>query len=340
MNDLLLRACRSEPVPRPPVWLMRQAGRYLPEYRAIRARHDFLTMVRTPELAAQITLQPVDLLGVDAAILFSDILVVPAAMGMALSVEDGTGPVLHDPIRVAADVDRLRPFEAEIALAYQLDAIRLARQSLAGRVPLIGFAGGPWTLACYMVEGGGTREYRVMRRMLAEAPALVRRLLELLTAAVIDSLRAQVQAGAQVLQLFESAAGALGPRDFLELALPSLSRVVKAARETGVPVIAFAPGAGWALSAIARETTADVVGIDWQTDPATARAALSAGTVACQGNLDPAWLFAPPAVIRERTREMVAAFGPTGYIVNLGHGVLPETPVAHVQEFVAAAQGR
>jgi uroporphyrinogen decarboxylase len=319
---------------------MRQAGRYLPEYRAIRAQHDFLTMVRTPELAAQITLQPVDVLGVDAAILFSDILVIPAAMGMALSVEEGTGPAFHHPIRNEVQLARLRPLEPHAALAYQLDAIRMARRALADRVPLIGFAGGPWTLACYAVEGGATREYRVIRRMLAECPALLHRLLELFTTAVIASLRAQVEAGAQVLQVFESSAAALGPRGFQAVVLPHLSRVVRAARAAGVPVIAFAPGASWDLPALARDTTADVIGIDWQTAPSAARTALSASSVACQGNLDPAALFAAPAAIRKQTAEMIEEFGATGYIVNLGHGVMPETPVAHVREFVAAAQGR
>jgi uroporphyrinogen decarboxylase len=338
MNDLLLRACRREPVPRPPVWLMRQAGRYLPEYRAVRARVDFLTMVRTPELAVEVTLQPVNLLGVDAAILFSDILVVPAGLGMRLSMEEGTGPVLHDPLRRTSDLDRLRPFEPEEALPWQLEAIRLARRALDGRVPLIGFAGAPWTLASYMIEGGASRDFRHARRFLAEAPEAAHRLLDLLAHQVGRCLVAQAQAGAQVLQVFDSWAGALGPRDFAEFCLPYLARVVRTARTAGVPVIAFALGAGWALEAIARETGADVLGIDWQADPADARRRLAPFPVACQGNLDPGWLYARPDVIRERVAAMVRGFGVQGYIANLGHGVLRDTPIKHVHAFVRAVQ--
>jgi uroporphyrinogen decarboxylase len=336
MNDLLLRACRREPVERPPVWLMRQAGRYLPEYRALRARHDFLTLLRTPELAAQVTSLPVDLLGVDAAILFSDILVIPMALGLELTVADGTGPVLGGRIRNDADVARLLPFEPEDSLAWQLEAIRLTVNTLA--VPLIGFAGGPWTLASYMIEGRGSADFRLARRLLAESPALAHGLLDRLADAAGRSLAAQARAGARVLQVFESSAGALSPRDYQEFALPYLARAVRAARETGVPVIVFAPGANCPLDRTVRATGADVIGIDWRTDPAEARARLAECEVACQGNLDPALLFAPPSVIRERVAAMVAGFGHLGYIANLGHGVLPDTPVEHVRAFIDAVR--
>jgi len=333
-NDLLLRACRREAVPRPPVWMMRQAGRYLPAYREVRRRADFLTLLTTPELAAEVTLQPVDALGVDAAIVFSDILVMPRAMGMTLTIEEGTGPRLSEPVRTAADLDRLADPDPEPALGYVLEALRLARRELRGRVPLIGFAGGPWTLASYMVEGGGSRSFATAKRWLAEQPKLAHALLGRLAPAVGRFLAAQVAAGAQVLQVFESSAFALAPDDFRAFALPYLVEAVCVARGAGAPVIVFAPGAGWALEEIARATEADVIGIDWQTDPAEAKRRLAAHTVALQGNLDPSWLHAPPEVIRRRTRGMLAMFGPRGYIANLGHGILPDTPVEHARIFV------
>jgi uroporphyrinogen decarboxylase len=338
MNDLLLRACRREPVERPPVWMMRQAGRYLPEYRAVRAAADFLTMVRTPELAAQVTLQPVDILGVDAAIIFSDILVIPEAMGMALSVDEGTGPRFHQPVRSAGDLERLREVDVERDLGYVLDALRLVRSRLAGRVPLIGFAGAPWTLMSYMVEGSGTKTFARAKRFLVEHPRSAHALLERLAAAVGAFLGRQVAAGAQVVQLFDSWAAALGPRDFREFALPYLARSVQAAKATGVPVIAFAPGAGWALEEIADATGADVIGVDWQTDAGVARRRLQRAPVALQGNFDPTWLYADPGEIRQRATGMLDAFGGAGHIANLGHGILPDVPVAHAAAFVDAVK--
>jgi uroporphyrinogen decarboxylase len=338
MNDLLLRACRREPVERPPVWIMRQAGRYLPEYRAIRARADFLTMISTPEIAVEVTLLPVDTLGVDAAIIFSDILVVPQAMGMALSVEEGSGPRFHAPLRTPADFNRLRKVEPEDGLSHVLDGIRLARRQLAGRVPLIGFAGGPWTLLSYMVEGGGTRTFTQARRLLAEAPDRAHALLSHLAETVGQFLQAQVGAGAQVVQVFDSSAAALSPADFRAFALPHLATVVRLARQAAAPVIVFAPGAGWALEEIARATGADVMGIDWQTEPALARIQLEGLPVSLQGNLDPCWLYVPPDEIRERTRAMIQEFGVKGYIANLGHGILPDIPVAHARAFVDAVK--
>ncbi len=333
-NDLLLRACRRAPVERPPVWMMRQAGRYLPEYRKVRERADFLTMCRTPELAVEVTLQPVDILHVDAAIIFSDILVIPEAMGMELTVDEGVGPRFPAPLRTAADVARLRPVEPAEGLGYVLDALRLARRELAGRVPLIGFAGAPWTLASYMVEGGGTKSFTVAKKLLAQEPALAHALLERVAAAVGEYLVAQVEAGAQVVQLFESWAGALGPDDFRTFALPYLARAARRAASAGAPVIVFAPGAGWALEEIADATGADVIGVDWQTDAATARRRLAGRPVALQGNFEPTWLYAPPAEIERRARTMLAAFGGTGHVANLGHGILPDVPVAHARAFV------
>lgn len=338
MNDLFLRACRREPVERPPVWMMRQAGRYLPEYRAVRERADFLTMVGTPELAVEVTLQPVDLLGVDAAIIFSDILVIPQAMGMALSVDEGIGPRFHQPLRAASDFARLRDPSAEEDLGYVLDALRLARRELAGRVPLIGFAGAPWTLMSYMVEGQGSKSFTQAKRLLVQEPALAHALLHRLARGAGEFLAAQVRAGAQAVQLFDSWAGALGPRDFREFALPYLAEAARIARGAGAPVIAFAPGAGWALEEIAAATRADVVGVDWQTDAADARRRLAGHAAALQGNLDPCWLYAPPATIRGRTHEMLTAFGGRGHIANLGHGINPDVPVEHARAFVEAVK--
>jgi uroporphyrinogen decarboxylase len=338
MNDLFLRACRREPVERPPVWMMRQAGRYLPEYRAVRERADFLTMVHTPELAVEVTLQPVDLIGVDAAIIFSDILVIPQAMGMALSVEDGVGPRFHEPLRASADFERLRDPSPEEQLGYVLDALHLACRELAGRVPLIGFAGAPWTLMSYMVEGQGSKSFTHAKRLLVQEPARAHALLERLAGVVGQFLAAQVRAGAQAVQLFDSWAGTLGPRDFREFALPYLAEAVRIARGAGAPVIAFAPGAGWALEEIAAATGADVVGVDWQTDAADARRRLAGRPVALQGNLDPCWLYAAPETIRTRTHEMLAAFGGRGHIANLGHGINPDVPVANARAFVDAVK--
>jgi uroporphyrinogen decarboxylase len=338
MNDLFLRACRREPVERPPVWMMRQAGRYLPEYRAVRERADFLTMVGTPELAVEVTLQPVDRLGVDAAIIFSDILVVPQAMGMALSVDEGVGPRFHQPLRSADDFGRLRDILPERDLGYVLDALRLARRALDGRVPLIGFAGAPWTLMSYMVEGQGSKSFTQAKRLLVEDPARAHALLGRLARAVGAYLAAQVAAGAQAVQLFDSWASALGPRDFREFALPYLADAVRLARAAGAPVIAFAPGAGWALDEIARATGADVIGVDWQTDAGDARRRLARLPVALQGNFDPGWLYASPTEIRTRTHAMLSAFGGRGHIANLGHGINPDVPVSHAQAFVDAVK--
>jgi uroporphyrinogen decarboxylase len=338
MNDLFLRACRRERVERPPVWMMRQAGRYLPEYRAVRARADFLTMVRTPEIAAEVTLQPVHLVGVDAAIIFSDILVVPQAMGMRLSVEEGVGPRFHQPLRGPGDFERLRNVDPEEGLGYVLEALRLTRQELDQKVPLIGFAGAPWTLLSYMVEGAGSKSFSQAKRLLVEAPARAHALLARLARLIGSFLVAQVEAGAQAVQLFDSWSGALGPRDFREFALPYLSQAARAARTAGAPVIVFCPGSGWALEEIATATGADVIGVDWQTDAADARRRLPASRVALQGNLDPGWLYASPALIRERTHQMLAAFGGQAHIANLGHGILPDIPVDHARAFIDAVR--
>jgi uroporphyrinogen decarboxylase len=334
MNDLFLRACRRQPVERPPVWMMRQAGRYLPEYRAVRARSDFLTMCKTPELATEVTLQPVELMGVDAAIIFSDILVIPEAMGMELQLDEGVGPVFPKPVRTAADVAALTAVEADVDLRYVMDALRMTRQALDGRVPLIGFAGAPWTLMAYMVEGKGSKNWALSKRFLFEQPALAHALLEKLSLAVGCYLRDQVKAGAQALQLFDSWAGALAPQEFRTFALPYLREAALIAKQAGVPLIVFCPGAGWAFREIAEATGADVIGCDWHVDGAWAREQADACGVGIQGNFDPCALYAPVDDIRARAQAMVAAMDGPGYIVNLGHGILPDTPVAHAKAFI------
>ena len=334
MNDLFLRACRREPVERPPVWMMRQAGRYLPEYRAVRKKADFLTMVGTPELVAEVTLQPVDLLGVDAAILFSDILTIPQSMGMELVMDEGVGPQFPHPLRTRDDFARLRDVSPEEGLPYVLEAIRLTKRELGGRVPLLGFAGAPWTLASYMIEGGSSKTFAHAKRLLNEDPYRAHALLARLANAVGYFLHAQVGAGCQAVQIFESWAGALGPDDFRTFCLPYLAQAVRIARQAGAPVIVYALHAGWALEEIAEETGADVIGIDWQTSAAEARRRLAPFGVALQGNFEPTWLFGTPDAVRQKTLRMLEDFSGDGYIANLGHGILPQTPVENVKVFL------
>ena len=333
-NDRLLRACRRAPVDRPPVWMMRQAGRYLPEYRAVRAGSDFLSMVRTPELAATVTLQPIEAVGVDAAIIFSDILVVPNAMGMHLTVDEGVGPRFSDPLRSVSDLRRLRAPDPESDIAYTLDAIRLVRDELDGQVPVIGFAGAPWTLAAYMIEGGGSHSFDRAKAAMLDEPAFMHELLDRLATAVGEFLLAQVRAGAQVLQLFDSWAGALTPDDYRTFALPAMARAAEIAHGAGVPLIVFPHGAPWMMEEAAIATRADVIGVDWRTDPVEARAIADRLGIGVQGNLDPSILRASPAVIRDRTTRMLRAFSGPGHIANLGHGITPDVPVAHARAFV------
>lgn len=345
-TPLLVRALRREPVPRPPVWIMRQAGRYLPEYQAMRAcRAGFLDMIRTPEVAAELTLQPVRRFDVDAAIVFSDILVVPEAMGLTLSVDDAVGPRLHDPVRTLVDLARLRPVDPARDLGYVLDALRATRAALPNGTALVGFGGGPWTLAAYMLDGVGGRGFATAKRALREQPAMVHALLARLADAVGDFLMAQAAAGAQVLQLFESCAGALGPADFAEFALPYLARAARRAAEAGVPVVVFAPDAWAHAGVIARATGASALGADWHVTAARARRDADRLGVTVQGNLDPTCLFGPEDGVRARTRAMLdtlagaCASASHGYVANLGHGILPGTPVRNVAAFVETVQG-
>lgn len=339
-NDRLLRALLRQPVDVTPVWLMRQAGRYLPEYRATRARAgSFMTLCQTPDLACEVTLQPLARFPLDAAILFSDILTVPDAMGLGLSFGEGEGPRFARPVRATADIDRLGVPDPEVDLRYVMDAVRLIRRELTGRVPLIGFAGSPWTLATYMVEGGSSKDYAGVKGLLYDRPESLHRLLDVTARAVIVYLNAQVAAGAQALMVFDTWGGILAPRAYREFSLAYMARIVAELTRQGegqrVPVILFTKGGGAWLEDIAA-TGCDAVGVDWTMDLAAARQRVG-DRVALQGNLDPAALNASPARIRELVVQVLADFGPgSGHVFNLGHGIQPGVDPEHVRVLVEA----
>ncbi len=312
---------------------MRQAGRYMPEYRALRAKHSLLTLCRTPELALQVTLQPVDALGVDAAILFSDLLIPLAPMGIPFDFLQGEGPRIERPLRTAADVDALRRFEPREDLGMVLTAIRLIRKELDGRVPLIGFAGAPFTLASYAIEGGHSSSFALTKSMLYGEPALWHRLAAFLADIVRDYLRAQVEAGAQALQLFDSWVGTLDEADYREFVLPHVRHILDGVADLGVPVIHFGTTTGHLL-AVQREAGGDVIGIDWRT-PLDQGWATVGHDRAVQGNLDPTLLFGPRERLLARVDDVLRRAGSRpGHIFNLGHGILPGTPVANVKAVV------
>lgn len=336
-KHLLIRACFRQPVERTPVWIMRQAGRYLPVYRAIRQKHDFITMYKTPELAAEVTLQPIDILGVDAAILFSDILVIPEAMGMELVFTEGKGPQFPSPIRNEEQLRALRPVNAQEHLRFVLEAIRLLRRELNGRVPLIGFSGAPWTLATYMIEGSGSKNFIHVKTWRYASPGLLHKLLQKITEAVINYCQAQIDAGAEAIQLFDSWAGILDEHGFEEFCLPYVKQIVESIRKPGAPIIYFPKGGMlWLNKAV--DTKADVIGLDWTISPKQARLIVGE-SAALQGNLDPTALFATAPVIRQLVREMLADYGSgSGHVANLGHGILPDTPVENARAFVNAVK--
>ncbi|MFQ5605271.1 MAG: uroporphyrinogen decarboxylase [bacterium] len=332
-NDLLIKACRSQPVPRTPVWIMRQAGRYLPEYQKVRARADFMTMCHDPELATEVTIQPVDIIGVDAAIIFSDILVIPEAMGMELTFSEGKGPVFTHPLRHKSDLETLATIDVEEKLQFVLTALTMTRQHLAGRVPLIGFAGAPWTLASYMVEGHGSKSFIHIKSLMYHEPAMLLRLLDRLADAVADFLIAQIKSGADVVQIFDSWAGILTPENFRVFSLPYLKKIVQRINEVGAPVIVFAREAGHSFAELS-EIGADVLSVSWTEDLTLARNQVK-GKVALQGNLDPCVLFAPVDQIKKEVVYVLNKAGNSaGHIFNLGHGILPQTPVENVKAFV------
>ncbi len=337
-NDLFLRACRHEPVDRTPVWLMRQAGRYLPEYRAIREKTDFLTLCKTPELAAEVSIQPVDIIGVDACIIFSDILVVPEAMGMELIVEEGKGgPRFPHPLRSRDDIQKLRMFDPNRDLKYVMDAVRLTRKNLNGRVPLVGFAGSPWTLATYMVEGKGSKNFRHIKELIYSNPKDAHSLLDKLARVVASYLSAKIEAGAQAVQIFDTWGGILPPDEFKEFSLRYIEQVLQLLRRNGAPVIVFCKDCGHSLEAIA-DIRPDVIGLDWTVDIGKARMMVGSH-VALQGNLDPTMLYAPPERIRAGVKKILEKYGKgSGHIFNLGHGILPDVPVEHAKALVQAVK--
>jgi uroporphyrinogen decarboxylase len=341
-NDLLLRALLREPTPRRPIWLMRQAGRYLPEYRATRAKAgSFMAMCTNPQLACEVTLQPIDRYGFDAAILFSDILTIPHAMDVGLEFEAGEGPKIARPVRSSADIDKLKIPDPARELRYVIDAVALIRRELAGRVPLIGFAGSPWTVATYMVEGGGSKTFGRIKRMLYEAPGVLHRLLDVLARSTITYLNAQIAAGAQAVMVFDTWGGVLTPAQYEEFSLRYMAQIVaeltRHADGRRVPNIVFTKGGGAWLDKIAG-IGCDAVGVDWTTDLSTARAAVG-GRVALQGNLDPSALFAPASTLRAETLRVLASYGAgAGHVFNLGHGITPDVDPDRVAILVDTVQ--
>jgi uroporphyrinogen decarboxylase len=337
-NDRFLRALRREATDTTPVWVMRQAGRYLPEYRATRARAGrFMALAQNPELACEVTLQPLERFEMDAAILFSDILTIPDAMGLGLTFAHGEGPQFAHPVRTKADIDKLGVPDMEGELRYVMDAVRLIRQELHGRVPLIGFSGSPWTLACYMVEGHGSRDFAHLKAMCWNDPALAHQLLDTLARSVAAYLIAQAAAGAQALMVFDTWGGMLGPAPYHEFSLRYMAQVVDALKANPhsreLPVILFSKGAGQHLAAMANTGCAGL-GVDWTIDLADARQAV-AGRVALQGNLDPAILRSNPDVIRREVRRVMDSYGNhPGHVFNLGHGITPEVDPEHVKVLV------
>lgn len=328
-NKLILQVATKRPADRTPVWLMRQAGRVLPEYRRVRERAgDFKTLVKTPELAAEVTIQPVDILAVDAAIIFSDILVIPEAMGLDYEMEEKRGPIFPKRIQSVADLKSLRVAEAE-ELGYVLEAIRLAKAGLNGRVPLIGFAGAPWTIFAYMVEGSGSKTFSAARKVLYTQPSFAHQLLDLITQSTINYLKGQVRAGADIIQIFDSWAGILGPAQYEEFSMPYISRICAAIQD--VPKIVFSKGAFFARGKF-NDISCDVVGLDWNMDISESRRLLPSKVL--QGNLDPCALYGSLEDVRRETTKMLDAFGTTAHIANLGHGLYPDTEVDKVKCFI------
>ena len=334
-KELFLRACRFEPVERVPIWIMRQAGRYLPEYQAVRARHSFLEICKTPELAAEVSLQPFRVLDVDAVIVFSDILIVAEAMGMPLEVPD-SGPVLSNPVRDLDAVRRLRQFDSERDTKFVGDAIRAICRDAGPDVPVIGFAAAPWTLACYMIEGRTRGDISIAKQMLREQPVVVRELLSRIAQATVGYLQSQIAAGAAVVQLFDTWAGELSPSDYEAFELPATRKVFEGLANTGVPKILFAKGSAPILKSLA-QSGADVLSVDWHTHLGDARRILGS-RLALQGNVDPNTLLGSEAAVRAAARDAVEKTGGLGHILNLGHGILPMTPVANAKAFVEAGK--
>ena len=334
-NTLYLKALAGQPVSRPPVWMMRQAGRYLPSYLELQKKYDFFTRCETPELVAKITCLPIDEIGPDAAILFSDILVVPRALGWHIEMKPGVGPVLDNPITSREQALEVTKADALEKLQYVMKGILATNERLDGRVPLIGFSGAPWTLLCYMVEGRGSKDFSAAKAFCYEYPDAAGHLLSVLADVIIDYLNAQVDAGVHAVQVFDSWAGLLGPDDFNLFCMPYLKRITEEVK--GAPVILFAKGAWYALDRLAWRTEAAAISIDWTISPEYARKA-TRREATLQGNYDPSRLLSPIPVIRNQVKRMIDRFGKDRYIVNLGHGILPNIPVDHARAFVDAVK--
>jgi uroporphyrinogen decarboxylase len=339
-NDRLIRACRRQEVDRAPVWMMRQAGRYLPQYRALRAKYDFMTMCKTPELAYEVSMQPYEILGVDGVILFSDILVPVEAMGMKLDIVESKGPVLDSPVRTDEQVERLIIPDPVETMPFVMETIRLLRKRLDHEAPLIGFAGAPFTLASYMIEGGGTRNYAEIKGMMYREPKTVHKLLDKLADTIILYINAQIEAGAQVVQLFDTWAGELSAADYEEFALPYeqkvFERIHRGPGGLTIPAILYVNGCSHILEKMAK-SGANVLSVDWRIDLAEARRRVG-DKLALQGNLDPCELLGAPETIVESVKMILKKGGGLGHIVNLGHGILPMTPVENALTFVEAAK--
>ncbi len=334
-NDLYLKALRGEAVSRPPVWMMRQAGRYLPEFMELREKYDFFTRCQTPELASEITVQPLRRFGMDAAILFSDILVVPQAMNIEVEMRPGFGPYLPNPIRTKEDLDRVIVPDVQETLGYVFDAVKMTLEKLDNSVPLIGFAGSPWTILCYSVQGQGSKSFDLAKSLCFSQPEVAHALLQKITVTTIAYLKAKVAAGVHALQIFDSWGGMLGPEDYNEFSLQYMRQIVDALKDLA-PITLFGKGCWFALSDMA-ETGASALGVDWTCSPRNARY-LSKGKITLQGNYDPARLLSPVSRIKADVRQMIDGFGKDRYIVNLGHGILPNIPVEHAKAFIDAVK--
>lgn len=330
-NDLFLKALKGETVERPPVWMMRQAGRYLPEFMALKKKYDFFTRCRTPELASDITVQPIDIIGPDAAILFSDILVIPQAMNIEVQMKDGIGPWLPNPIRTQADVDQVVVPDIDEELGYVMDAITLTKEKLANRVPLIGFAGSPWTILCYAVQGQGSKNFDKAKEFCFTQPEAAHQLLQKITDTTIAYLKKKVATGVNAVQVFDSWGGMLSPVDYQEFSWKYIQQIVDALKDE-TEVIVFGKGCWFALGEMAK-SGASALGVDWTCSARNARY-LTGGNITLQGNFDPSRLLSPPSDIKKMVKQMIDEFGKDKYVVNLGHGILPNIPVDNAKAFV------
>ncbi|WP_034887028.1 uroporphyrinogen decarboxylase [Gillisia sp. Hel_I_29] len=334
-NDLFLKALKGETVERPPVWMMRQAGRYLPDFMKLKAKYDFFTRCRTPELATEITVMPIHQIGTDAAILFSDILVVPQAMNIEVEMKPGVGPWLPNPVRTSADVEKVIVPDVHETLGYVMDAIKMTKQALNDEVPLIGFAGSPWTILCYAVQGQGSKNFDIAKKFCFSNPVAAHTLLQKITDTTIAYLKAKVEAGVDAVQIFDSWGGMLSPTDYQEFSWKYIQQIIEALKDI-TPVIAFGKGCWFAYNEMSK-SGASALGVDWTCSARNARY-LTGGNITLQGNFDPSRLYSPPAQIKKMVHQMIDEFGKDRYIVNLGHGILPDIPVENARAFVDAVK--